>query len=412
LPNLRVPEAETLLVTMPERLRLLVVASTFPSRQGDGTPEFVRDLSLRLGETFETVVLVPRVPGATRREQVGDVVIERFAYFPRRWEDLAHGAIIENLRARRSRWLQVVPFLLSEALHIRRLIGSHRPDILQLHWVLPQGLAALVTGRRVPWVVTTLGGDVYALRGGLSRRLKGAVLRRARAVTAQNEDMRRQLIDLGAPAAATYVQVPGADIIGMRKLVSAAEEPIPDRILFVGRLVEKKGVAVLLEALRRLPASLPWTLEIIGDGPLAADLKSRSAGLPVVFSGSASRKVLADAYARSSVVVVPSIPAASGDQDGLPTVLLEAMGAGRTVVASDLPGINEAVTDGETGLLVQPNDPDALASALGAALGDGALRGRLGAAAQRRSEDYTIEACSQRFVEILSEAATQGREAS
>jgi len=395
---------------MPQRVRLLVVASTFPSRQGDGTPEFVRDLSLRLGETFETVVLVPRVPGATRREQVGDVVIERFAYFPRRWEDLAHGAIIENLRTRRSRWLQVVPFLLSEALHLRRLIRRHRPDILHLHWVLPQGLAALLAGRRVPWVVTTLGGDVYALRGALSRRLQGAVLRRARAVTAQNEDMRRRLIDLGAPAAATYVQVPGADIVGMRKLVPAAEEQIPGRLLFVGRLVEKKGVAVLLEALRHVPATLPWTLEIIGDGPLADDLKSRSAGLPVTFSGSASREGLANAYARSAIVVVPSIPAASGDQDGLPTVLLEAMGAGRTVVASDLPGINEAVTDGETGLLVPPNDPDALADALRTALADDGLRDRLGAAAQRRSDDYTIEACSQRFVEILSDAATEGRE--
>jgi colanic acid/amylovoran biosynthesis glycosyltransferase len=395
---------------MPQRLRLLVVASTFPSRQGDGTPEFVRDLSLRLGETFETVVLVPRVPGATRREQVGDVVIERFAYFPRRWEDLAHGAIIENLRARRSRWLQVVPFLLSEALHLRRLIRRHHPDILHLHWVLPQGLAALVAGRRVPWVVTTLGGDVYALRGALSRQLKGAVLRRARAVTAQNEDMRRTLVDLGAPAAATYVQVPGADIVGMRKLVSAAEEQIPGRLVFVGRLVEKKGVAVLLDALRRLPATLPWTLEIIGDGPLGDDLKSRGAGLPVTFSGSASREGLANAYARSAIVVVPSIPAASGDQDGLPTVLLEAMGAGRTVVASDLPGINEAVTDGESGLLVPPNDPDALASALRAALADDGLRDRLGAAAQLRSDDYTIEACSQRFVEILSEAAAGGRE--
>ena len=370
----------------------------------------MRDLSLRLGETFETVVLVPRVPGAARREQVGDVVIERFAYFPRRWEDLAHGAIIENLRARHTRWLQVVPFLLCESFHLRRLIRRHRPDVLHLHWVLPQGLAALVSGRRVPWVVTTLGGDVYALRGAVSRRLKRAVLRRARAVTAQNEDMRRRLIGVGAPPASTFVQVPGADIVGMRKLAPAAEEQIPGRLLFVGRLVEKKGVAVLLEALRRLPTTLPWTLEIIGDGPLADDLKSRSAGLAVTFSGSASREGLAHAYARSSVVVVPSIPAASGDQDGLPTVLLEAMGAGRTVVASDLPGINEAVTDGETGLLVRPNDADALAAALEAALADDGLRDRLGAAAQRRSDDYTIEACSQRFVEILSDAASGGRE--
>lgn len=363
------------------------------------------DLSFRLGREFDTTVLVPRVPGAEPREDIDGVHIERFAYFPRRWEDLAHGAMIENLRSKPSRWLQVLPFIASESINLRRLIRRHRPDVLHVHWLLPQGLAALLVGRKVPWVVSTLGGDVYAFRGWLARRLKHAILRRAAAVTAYNADMRDRLVALGADEATTHVQSFGAEIGTIRQLVGRDERRIPGRILFVGRLVEKKGVAVLLEAVRRLPADLEWSLEIVGDGPLRDQLQSAAADLNVSFTGAGSRAQVACAYARSSLVVVPSVPAESGDQDGLPTVLLEAMGCGLAVVGSDLPGINEAIVDGETGLLVPPNDPDALAAALVRLLTDDQLRARLAEAAQVRSEAFTVEACAERLVEIVRSSA-------
>ncbi len=389
---------------MADRLRLMVVASTFPGRDGDGTPAFIQDLSSRLSESFDTIVLVPRVPGASRREQLGDVRVERFSYFPRRWEDLADGAILENLRAKPTRWLQVPPFILSEALHLRRLIREHRPHVVHVHWIVPQGIAALLAARSVPWVVTTLGGDVYALKDPLSRRLKRAVLRRARAVTTMNVQMRDRLVEAGADPATTYVQVLGADMDGVRA-VAAGQAEIPGRLLFVGRLVEKKGATVLLDAVRRLPADQDWSLEIIGDGPLRDTLERQAEGLPVVFSGSASREELARAYARSTAVVVPSVSASSGDQDGLPTVVLEAMGAGRPIVASALPGIDEAVEHLQTGLLAPPDDRDTLAKALEHVLVDADLRARLGAAARLRSEDFTLDACAQRFTDILQTAA-------
>lgn len=388
---------------MTSKPRLLVVASTFPGRQGDGTPEFIRDLTLRLSDDFDTVLLVPRIPGAPTHEEIGDLRVERFRYFPRAWEDLAHGAIIENLRERPLRWLQVPFFLGAEALRMRRLVRSHRPDVVHLHWVVPQGVAALLGARRVPWVITTLGGDVYALRNPLVVRLKRAVLRRARAVTTMNAEMRAQLIEIGARPETTYVQPLGANLDAIRR-AAEGEAQVPGRLLFVGRLVEKKGLGVLLDAVRRLPQGLDWHLEVLGDGPLRAELTERASGLPVTFGGAASREELARAYARSTIVVVPSVPAASGDQDGLPTVLLEAMGSGRAVVASDLPGIDEAVTDGKTGLLVPPNDPEALAEALQGLLADGARRDEIARAARERSDDFTVEACARRFVEILTSA--------
>ena len=387
------------------RKRLLVLASTFPARRGDGTPGFVRDLAAVEATGFDTVVLVPRVPGAPRTEEVDGFRVERFPYFPRAWEDLADGAILENLRASRWRVLQVPCFLLSEARAVRRLVREHRPDVLHVHWVVPQGLVALVVARRLPWLVTTLGGDVYALDGRLSRRLKGAVLRRAAAVTTMNADMQRRLVELGAPADRTLVLPMGADVEGVRR-GSAGVQREPGRLLFVGRLVEKKGLAVLLDALRDLPGT--WSLDVAGDGPLRAELERQAQGLPVRFLGQTTKQDLVRAYAAASVVVAPSVAAASGDQDGLPVALLEAMAAGCPVVASRLSGIDEAVVDEVSGVLVTPGSVAELTAALHRLLDDDDLRRRLGQGAAERAEGYSVTSLGRRYLDLLQQVATTG----
>src|SRR5450759_1309903 len=231
--------------------RLLVLASTYPARTGDGTPQFVRDLATAEALSYKTKVLVPSVPRGARREVDGELEVHRFRYFPRRWEDLAGGAILENLRSRKSRWAQVLPFFLAEVLAIRREVRAVKPDVIHVHWLIPQGLAALIAAPNVPKLVTTLGGDVYGLRDRVSQRLIRAVLKNADAVTTMNTDMRDRLVELGADPSTTTVLSMGADVPAIRSLAAGAERR-KGRILFVGRLVEKKGVSVLLRALKLL----------------------------------------------------------------------------------------------------------------------------------------------------------------
>ncbi|GAB3464259.1 glycosyltransferase [Actinophytocola sediminis] len=389
---------------MTRRPRLLVVASTFPASAEDGTPAFVRDLAAYAALEFDTEVLVPQVRGAKRVESVNGMTVRRFRYFPRRWEDLADGAIIENLRSKRSRWLQVLPFFLAEIVALRRAVRRHRPDVVHVHWMIPQGVSALVAARTVPWVVTTLGGDVYALKDPVSRRLKGAVLRRARAVTTMNDDMRQRLVDLGATAETTEVLPMGADVETITA-AGAGIEREAGRILFVGRLVEKKGAADLLAAIRSLDDLPGWQLDVIGDGPLRAELERQAAGLPVTFHGTAGRGQLAAAYARAQIAVFPSKAAASGDQDGLPVALLEALAAGCVVVASRIPGIDAAVVDQTSGVLVPPGDAAALAAALRALLPDAALRERLSAAGRVRAEEFSVSSLGARYCALLRRVA-------
>jgi len=387
------------------RPRLLVIASTYPARTGDGTPQFVRDLATAEALGYETTVLVPSIPGGALREVDGALEVRRFRYFPRRWEDLAYGAILENLRSRKSRWAQVLPLFVAEVLAIRRQVRAAEPDVIHVHWLIPQGLAALIAAPHVPKLVTSHGGDIYGLRDWVSRKLIRAVLRNADAVTTVNSEMRDRLLELGAKPATTMVLSMGADVAGIRPLAAATERRA-GRILFVGRLVEKKGVSVLIEALRLLDET-GYDLLIVGDGPLRSQLTGESSGLDVTFAGVVGRVALAAEFGAASIAVFPSVPAASGDQDGLPVALLEAMCAGCAVVTSNLPGLRDAVEDGLSGLLITPGSAQELAAALRRLLGDPKLCDQLGRAAATRAESFSTEEIGGRYVALLDEVRTR-----
>ena len=147
---------------------------------------------------------------------------------------------------------------------------------------------------------------------------------------------------------------------------AAPEVPL---ILSVGRLVPKKGFPVLLEAASRLAARrVDFRLEIVGGGPehkrLDALVASLGIGDRVVLSGMAVRDEVRAAYRRASCFVLACQIGEDGDRDGIPNTLAEAMACGLPVVATRLPGIEEVVRDGVTGILVPPQDPAALACAL------------------------------------------------
>lgn len=159
-------------------------------------------------------------------------------------------------------------------------------------------------------------------------------------------------------------------------------------ILAVGRLVEKKGFPYLIEAFRQLYSSgYQARLHIVGGGDLKETLRRQisEAGLAdrVTLLGPRPQEELITIYRTATIFALPSVVAESGDRDGIPNVLVEAMRLGLPVVSTDISGIPELVIDDETGLVVPPRDAPALAEALARLLDDAKLRGRLAAGAAR-----------------------------
>jgi glycosyltransferase involved in cell wall biosynthesis len=182
----------------------------------------------------------------------------------------------------------------------------------------------------------------------------------------------------------------GVDTAAIRAAVGD-RAPEDGLLLYIGRLVDKKGVDILVEALARLGGA---RLEVIGDGPDRAALDELAARVGVAdrvfFRGKLPKADVLAALRRAQVAVIPSRVGDGGDMEGTPVVLCEVMAAGAPVVASNLGGLGECIDDGLDGLLVPPGDVDALAATLDKALSGGvdlAALGRAAAATARRRLD-------------------------
>lgn len=226
--------------------------------------------------------------------------------------------------------------------------------------------------------------------------------RKAACVVACNHDVARELGNSGAKV---HLAPHGVE------LDRFLPQPFPHRgvlqLLAVGRLVEKKGFHVLVNAAARLRA--PFQLNIVGEGPEEQRLREliRIHGLQskVRLCGPKTHDDLPEAYGRSHLLVAPSIMDQSGDRDGLPNVVLEAMACGRPVIATSVGAIGSTVIHEQTGLLTQPGNAESLAAAIERLAEQHGLLQQLGARAHERvRRDYDIRSCIERFHHLLRSA--------
>ena len=365
------------------------------------------------------VVIAPHCPGAAGEEHLGDnLTVRRFRYAPERLESLAYeGGILERLRQRRWRFLLVPFFIAAELFAALRAVRREKPDVIHAHWIVPQGLVGLLaalaapSSKRPALVCTSHGADLFALRGLLAMQLKGCVVRRAAALTVVSTAMKSVAMRLGVRAEKVRVMPMGVDA-RQRFAPTHNAERAPNELLFVGRLVAKKGVGHLLEALALVRESVPDVrLTIVGAGPLEAELRAsaRSHALEpdVSFAGAVLNEDLPAYYRRAAAVVVPSVVALDGDQEGLGLVIGEALACECPVVASDLPAIRDLIEDGVTGFLARPGDARDLADKLLRMLRDPAAAARLA----RRGRGLVLERfdwqnVGRRYAELFAAVVT------
>jgi glycosyltransferase involved in cell wall biosynthesis len=222
---------------------------------------------------------------------------------------------------------------------------------------------------------------------------------KAACVVACNTDVAQEIERTGTRV---HLLPHGVDLRRFRPRPAPPEGTL--QLLAVGRLVEKKGFHVLVEAAAQLKS--PFRLRIVGEGAertrLLDLIDAHGLSDRVTLDGALTHAELPAAYADAHAVVVPSIQDASGDRDGLPNVVLEAMACARPVVASRISAVGCAVTHDETGLLVSPGDASALARSLEQLAATRTLRERLGRNGRARVErDYEVGRCAERFHQLL-----------
>jgi glycosyltransferase involved in cell wall biosynthesis len=392
-------------------LKVLMVTSSYPRHAQDTASVFLRQMAMALHNAGINVhVLAPadREPSTTNED---GIVVHRFRYFIPRYQRLAYGAgILPNLKRRPVLWLQVPFFLLTMLWATVRLVRAEQPDIIHAHWVLPQGLLTSIVRRylKTPLIITLHGGDAYALRNPLLVGLKRFSLRRCDLWTS-NTPATARAVGTGEGLAAAEIIPMGVDYqrfsSGHGDKLRASLPHTLKIILFVGRLVQKKGVDDLIHAYALLErtAQENSVLWIIGGGDQESRLRQLASvqGLGpdrIRFIGPVPNESLPDYYSAADLFVGPSIMDESGDTEGQGVVFLEAFAAGLCVVATAVGGIPDIISHGHTGILVSPRQPHELASTIGKLLADDGLRLSIGQNAKRAAEQcYAWSHIAQRF---------------
>ena len=299
------------------------------------------------------------------------------------------------------------------ALHLTRLLrrSARRDGVVAAHLhahfahdpTLVAQLTHTLTG--IPYSFTTHARDLYQVAPGV-------LLARAKDATAivtccrPNVDYLERTLPPDMHAKVRLIHH-GKDLAAIPFAARHEPDSSTPAIVSVGRLVEKKGFADLLSACHALrQEGHHFTCAIFGDGPESASLSALvdSLGLAdvVTLAGARPRNEILAAYREADVFALTPFVTDSGDRDGIPNVLIEAMASGLPVVATSAGGIPELVKHGDNGLLARPQSTDEIAAHLAAVLGDGDMRARLGAAARHTVEElFDARTSTKQLVELF-----------
>jgi len=271
-----------------------------------------------------------------------------------------------------------------------RAIAETRPVVLHAHFgssALPASRIAKALG--IPLVVTYHGMDITVrAKTEAEAARRRAAFAAADRVIAVSRFIRDALLAAGCPAERITLHYIGVDTT---KFTPATAPRSATEVLFVGRLVAKKGVIHLVRAMAAVRKAIPAAeLVIAGDGPLRDGLATEAAqlGVPARFLGVQTPAQVQDLMRRAAVLAGPSIADDRGNAEGLPITFLEAQASGLPLVVSTSGGTGEGVVHGETGYLFSPGDETALATHLTALLADAALRERMSIAARAHMEAH------------------------
>lgn len=361
--------------------KVLFITSTFPKNKNDVHAGWIGELAVKLKEkNLDVEIFAPSYKGEEQKDYFG-VKVHRFRYAPSFLEFLTQdeGAVFKIRR--NPLLLFLIPtYFICGIISIYLLIMKGNFDILHVHWPFPQAIFAFAVkpffkGK----IILTFYGAEFALmkKIPLSNYLVKFFISNSDHLTAISNFTKNEV---GRFTSKNIFVIPFASTMGIKNAILDRNNKVK-QILFVGRLIERKGVKFLISAVPIIAKKFKVHLDIVGRGPLYGDLHDQIRSLnlesTVSIRQNIDNKGLSEIYQKADVFVLPSILDKAGDTEGLGVVLLEAMSFGVPVIGSNVGGITDIIKNNHNGILVKEKNPEDIGKAVISILGDKNLRIKL-----------------------------------
>ncbi len=402
-------------------MKICVLTHTFPRNSSDSAAAFMKEFCDSLVKGGDEVVVVTPFDKIFNRQ--GDPFkIVTFKYiWPESLHLLGYSRSMEADVTIRKINYPLLPFLIFFGLlKLIKVIKQEKIDLISVHWILPNGLTALIASKLtgIPYVVTLPGTDAYlAGKYKFFGWIAKIIAKNSKGLFSNSKWHLNKILDLGVKVPVEAVITYPVDTnkfhpskVGVENL--RAKYDLKDNLILlaVGRLVYKKGFDYLIKAMPKVVKKLPNVRLLIGgEGDLYRAWKDLSLqqGLEdyVYFIGAIPRDEIAKFYNLADVVVTPSIIDQEGNVDGRPLVILESMACGKSQIVTNLPGISDALTNGVNALLVDQKNSDMLAEAILKLLSSPKLRVEMGEANRKLAvERLSVEKIGERYISFFKKA--------
>jgi len=346
-------------------MKVCHVVSTFPRSEDDPEVPWLVELLKHLkNKNLDIKVFAPAYRGLKDHE-ISGIPVKRFRYFFKRFETLTHEEGATN-KIRNPLYL-LLPglYLFFGSIAFMKYCKKERFDLIHVHWPMPHAIFGYLAKKiqKIPFVSTFYTAEIV-----LTNRIKPLkillkkLLRHSAKVIAISSYTRSELQKITGLDSSVIPY--GSSLLPVEINRSTKKASDKWRLLFVGRLIERKGLKYLFQAIL-LMRGYNVELHIAGSGKQATYLKDLAHELGiterVIFEGKVPNSRLKELYRECDIFVLPSIVDSRGETEGLGVVLLEALSYQMPVVASDVGGIPDIIKDGETGYLAKQKDPQSLA---------------------------------------------------
>jgi glycosyltransferase involved in cell wall biosynthesis len=348
-------------------MKILVITSTYPRHAEDYAVPWMRETHKRMKEKgHEVTVLAPAFKGLASH-QLNDIEVVRFRYAPKSMETLTHEEGASYKIRKSSRQILAIPYVIVGCLLAFWLALTRKYDAVHVHWPFPHGIMGQVAAfvGQMPLIIMSHGAEfALARKKSWIKPFLRQSLRAADLCIANSSDTASMVEDISS----RHCEIlPYGSTVTPLKDVPSSRKQQP-RVLFTGRLIERKGIDYLLKAAPSVLTKHDAKFIITGDGDQRARLEKvrDELGLQnaVEFVGFLSKKDLSREYQDCDVWVNPGIVDSWGDAEGLGIGSIEAYNYHKPVIASAVDGIPDTVVDGQTGFLVPQKDSKSLANAI------------------------------------------------